>query len=277
MESNQDIKQPSETTETQSTESIANVAPLAARPPVVELQKAAPAPEATGPRRTTLSDGDDVIPEDAELFELSKRALNARLERHSKKELKQRFGTDDPEEIKAKLDKLAEYEEKEDQRRREEMSERERLQEDLEREREMRLKAEERVETQAARQAGDKVEKLALKYIDDDMSEVALEHLKKHVKNNPKEWDLDDEKGSYKKIDLFFKELAETKPKFSRAYGQPTAPEPQRLGITNTTQMNKPNTQLNALGTAQSGGKKSVRDMSREEYSAWKKANNINF
>src|SRR5260370_36360512 len=59
---------------------------------------AKPEKEDPGPKAKQIGEEDD-IPEDADLLQLSKKALNARLLRHTKKELRERFGTDDLDDV----------------------------------------------------------------------------------------------------------------------------------------------------------------------------------
>src|ERR1700722_11608435 len=134
-------------------------------------------PPAGGLKRVQISTDDD-IPEDAELLELSKTALNSRLKRATAKELRERFGTDDTAEIKKKLDRLTALEADEDKRKREAMSERERLEADLtaaraekdELSRQLRIERNERV----VHQEDQRIAKIANKYIenDEDTTEV---------------------------------------------------------------------------------------------------------
>src|SRR5580700_2962800 len=64
-----------------------------------------PVTPTTEPKRHRLGVEDD-IPDDADLLELPRRALDSRLARHTKSQLQQRFGTSDFDEIKGKLDRL---------------------------------------------------------------------------------------------------------------------------------------------------------------------------
>lgn len=106
------IETPVVTTPATTTPAAVVPTPAAVAKPVV-----ATTPVVTEPKRVRLAAGDDEIPDDAEVIEMSKGALASRLARASSKDLKKRFGTDDPDKIAADLKELTDLrKEKEDAR-----------------------------------------------------------------------------------------------------------------------------------------------------------------
>ncbi len=153
--------------------------PVEAKPEAKKTETAAKtegAAASTGLKKHTVQ-GDDEIPEDADLIELSASALKRRLDRHTKKELRDRFGTDDPDAIKKKLDKLADYESKEEDRRKAQLSKEEKLQE--ERDNALRRAEEAEQRTQALHE--DRI----VEQEDGRLKDLATKHIKakywKHV------------------------------------------------------------------------------------------------
>jgi hypothetical protein len=187
--------------------------------PEIKIEKV----ETKGGTKAHRIAADDEIPDDAELLELSKGALNARLNRATKKELKDRFGTDDPKEIKAKLDRLSELEAAEETRKREAMTEKERIEEDLrlahqerdEAQRQLRMER----ETREVEHEDRRIVKIASKYIDDDEDTIEVVNrrfagwLRSEYgdKLTDPKFDIPD-----KAIDAWFKDYAENHPKHAR-------------------------------------------------------------
>lgn len=245
-----------------------------------EPAKATPAkPEsATTSVRTVkthkIESDDDDLPEDAELFELSPRALQSRIARATKKELKERFGTDNVDEIKQKLERADELQAKEEERVRAEMSEKERLEADLAVERRRAEAAELRLQkVEDAREYETmykKVSSVAGKYVDPEYQDQAIELLQRDMRSNWRNADFDDEKGAYKRMDEFFKGLIERKPKLGKDYQanvEVVKTVPMQSGVGKAS----PNTDA----TAKPAAVPRVKDMTREQYSAWKKSRGL--
>lgn len=158
-------------------------AAVAAIPPVAAAPVVATPPE--GPRRARLDDSTDDIPPDADLLELSTKALKSRLDRHSRAQLKERFGTDDPAAIKTRLDKLEAMEKAEEDKRLAEMTENDRLKEQLATETRAREHAETRYrdmrERQMLEQEDRRVFSVTEKYIKPKMIKRWLPDLAAHI------------------------------------------------------------------------------------------------
>lgn len=173
-------------------------------------------------RHSVGADGD--IPKDADLLEMTPRALKGRLERATRAELKERFGTDDVDQIKKDLDELKEFREAKEKKRQSEMSE-------LEKEKELRLKAEKDRDTaqQAAQQAREdreydkqdrRITRVAAKHIDPDYVEAELTGFAAHLLENfsKKELRKMGDDALAKEAEEFFKKRVETKPKLAKDY-----------------------------------------------------------
>lgn len=180
-------------------------------------------PEAkAGPTRHALKDDED-IPDTADLLELSAKALNGRLARHTKKQLRDHFGTDDITEIKAKIDRLQELESKEEERRRADLSEKEKLSEDLK-------KSNARADA-AERRHQDAVEQRMVDQEDSRIKDIAAEFVKmkhyKHVSRDLAEH-LHSEKALAGLKDVairkWFADYLEENPEFAKAEAAAAAP-----------------------------------------------------
>jgi len=196
--------------------------------PKAQVQTPKETPAGGGERKAVRLAGNDDIPEDADLLELSRSALDSRLRRHTSAELKKRFGTDDPDTIKAKLDKLAQMEADEEKRKQQEMSE-------VEREKDLRAKAEARAaqaEARARAVAEDRVfekqdtflSRVAGKHIDEDYIEAELQRFAKHLrqeypgKDGQKQLDKMTPKQIETMAGKFFEERVKAKPRLSKGY-----------------------------------------------------------
>jgi hypothetical protein len=175
------------------------------------------------PKRAKVS-GDGDIPEDADLIELSPKALKDRLRRASRADLKQRFGTDDPDQIKKDLDELATL------RKEKKESELAKLGE-LEREKKLREEAEGRAtqaEQRAKRVQEDRIfdreenhlARLFGKHLDEDYVDQELTGFARHLTKNFSKKQL--ERMSDKQRDAeavkFCEERVKAKPKLSKSY-----------------------------------------------------------
>lgn len=211
-------------------------------------------PAAGTPTRKLVGD-DGEIPTDAELIEMSPKALKSRLDRETKKTLRERFGSDDVDQIKARLDKLAEFEEREEAARLAAMSEQEKLKEQLQASEAARQAAEDRMEEYRLSQdveRGDTVvrgiveQKIDPDYVDEVMAKVA-----RHILSLDDD-EITDEKGL---VATFVDEYLEKKPKLAKDYAPPTGekPAPKELPATNGVDATRNGVPAGAVG--QSGAK----------------------
>lgn len=269
---------------TATTTETAVAAPKVEAPPAAKA--ADPKPEAapkaaqvqeSRPTTAKRIGADEDLPEDADLLELSPRALASRIARATKKELKERFGTDDPDEIKAKLARADELEAKEEERKLAEMTEKERLEAELAKERERASAAETKYakaeEARVVETTTKKVIDIALKFVDADYAEDALAALKRDMRANWDDSELENETKAYKKMETFFKEYIEKKPKMAKDFQvtQEVKATPLNSGIGNARPQGAPQ---NLMGS-KSGGEKDVKNMSKQEYIQWKRQRGI--
>jgi len=240
-------------------------APVAAKEPVAGSEK-----------KVVKIGADGDLPEDADLLELSSKALASRIARATKKELKDRFGTDDPDEIKGKLDRLAAMEATEEENRRKELSDRERMAEDLRKANEERDSYKRKME-QAEIQRGvqmvtQKCVAIAEKYIDPDYIDSTMERLKAVMNSEWTEADFQQEARALKKMEEFFKEEIEKKPKLGKDFQ--TTTEVKGVPLNNAATPTRPGNGVNLAG-ARSGGVKNVKDMTPDEWREYKRVNKI--
>lgn len=256
-------------------------APAAAPPAPAKAEPATAAPSAASteekvappaPAIPVLDAESDEIPENDELFQLSKKALNARLTRHTKRELRDRFGTDDFDQIKIRLDKLALFEQEAEAKRLAALSE-------LEREREERQKAEDRArKAEEAYQRSidaqtfaeyDKTASAALsKHFDSDPDVQAFvtERLKKHVLSL-EDGDLKDPQ---KVFDAWAKEYAAKHPRYAKREEQ--APEPKKIALNTGADTERPEREPQPNMRTKTAKPGQANTMSRAEYAAYKRS-----
>src|ERR1700722_967016 len=228
-------------------------APKVEAPKPATTTQAAPAPTTpTEPKRARVG-VDDAIPEDADLIELPRRALDSRLARHTKAQLKDRFGTSDLDEIKTKLDRLGELEKAEEERKRAAMSEQERVTADLERERQLRVDAERRVqrmqEEKVINKTNSRLGQLAVKHVRSKYSDYALGKLAAHLRNEYTDAELIRLKDST--LDEWFANLGKENPELARKPTEAAAPvPPKKVPLTNGGRPRKPESSPSS-GTSQ--------------------------
>lgn len=227
-----------------------------------------PEPKNESPKAVKIGEEDE-LPENAELLELSKQALNKRLMRHTKKELRDRFGTDDFDKIKADLDELSDLRSKEEDRRRAALSEQERLKEDRDREKKRADDAERKlrdtVDSQTFAEYDRTAENVLAEHIDPEAMELAVVKLKKHVLS----LDDDELKNPKKLFGDWAKEFAKKNPKFAKTVEQPPEPKkiPLQTGANINAKKDKGDPEL-ANKTAKPG---QVNSMSKAEYAEYKR------
>jgi len=216
--------------EATSTVTTTEVVPPVAAPVVKPKEKETPAvtakPEGekttpAEPKRVRISDADEEIPPDADLIELSSKALKTRLNAAKKSEVRElfaKFGVKNADELDAKFKRLKELETEDEKRKRNDMTATQKLEADLKQERKLRVDADRRAlqvtENYVIDKQENRVTKLASKYIDPDYVEEILPKFASHLRKNYDEEQLkaitDEDIGGW------FKEYATKKPKLAR-------------------------------------------------------------
>lgn len=183
------------------------------------------------------ADDDDDIPDDAELIELSPKALKARLARHTRRELQQRFGTDDIERVEKDLKELAELRSEREEQRKAQLTKEQRLAEEKKAAEKRAKDAEDRAKAlEDERDVGtvsSKFTKIAAKYMDanvledEDLRPGFFKKLAKHLhgETNGKYDRITD-----KMVDDFFKNFAHDNPKYAKTGGGETIEVPINSG-----------------------------------------------
>lgn len=206
------------------------------QPAKVEAQPAKPEVSDKSAARV-LTDADDDIPAEGEMFSLSRVALKARLERYSRKQLRDRFGTDDPDAIQAKLGRAEELERQEEDRKRAAMTEQERLKADLAASEQRAQAAEARardVEERHVFQAEEQhMTSMASKYIDPDYVDAELTGFAKHLRKSYTAEQL--AKLTDSDFEKYWQERVAAKPKLARDYEEKfrAQPPPPAKGLNN--------------------------------------------
>jgi hypothetical protein len=177
----------------------------------------------TEPKRVRISDADDEIPADADLIEMSSKALKTRLNAAKKSEVRElftKFGVKNADELDAKFKRLKELETADETRKREEMSATEKLEADLKQERKLRVDADQRAlrvtENYVIDKQESRISKIAAKHIDPDYVEEILPKFAVHLRKNFDEEQL--KTIGDKDIEDWFKEYATKKPKLAREH-----------------------------------------------------------
>lgn len=249
--------------------------PEAKTPPAAASAKdgASKAPEAKTPaapeaKGAKALGADDDLPEDGELFQLSRSALAKRLDRHTKRELRERFGTDDFDAIKAKLDAAEKYEAEREEKRRAQLTREQRLKED-------KAKAEERAQAAEAklqeerdrievREVDTTVRSILPKFIRDDKASMkfATFELKQYVLG------LDDEDvgDPEQVVEEWAKKFVEEYPQFAR---EGAAPQAKEVPLDTGTRPQRPE-QLKG-GTEKDPRPGRPNSMTRAEFAAYKR------
>jgi hypothetical protein len=215
-------------TQTVTTEApvVEVVAPDTKKPAEVKAEpakqpeaKAAPEgkkePKAASDSKRTRLAGDDEIPDDADLLEMSPTALKQRLNRATKKELKAQFGTDDIDQIKKDLAEVKSLREEKEKARREKLDKEARMSEDLK-----KAKADARAAKAEARSVKmerviDEEERsivaLAEKHLKPKYVKYVLPELRKFLLSEYSPKELEDISGAKREklLDKFFADFAE--------------------------------------------------------------------
>jgi hypothetical protein len=174
-----------------------------------------------------LSDTDDEIPNDAELLEMSPRALKSRLDRFTKKQLKERFGVEDFDTIRTQLDELELYKREREEKRLAEMTELDRLKEQLAQAQEATRRSEAKAlamqEARVVEHEDRRVMAIAAKYLDEDYIDTELPRLARYIQGCSEE-ELRDADGT---IEAWFRRRVEDKPKLGKDYSNGAPPPAQ--------------------------------------------------
>lgn len=277
-------------TEGQPSSAPAAPAPAPAPAPAAAPQgmSAVPTPAPTAPsapaakKSAKLSADDDDIPDDAELVQMSPRALKARLARASKQALREQFGTDDLESIKSKLATADEYAKKQEEERLAKLTAEQKLKEERDkaiRERdEFRTKFEERERTYVIEKQDARITRIAEKHIKPrhvakflpDLAQAILSSNDPKLAKNEDAW-----------IEGWFKKLVQEEPEFGVNYAASVAaaqapaekPEPKKIVLSNGAKDGRPagSQTSGAPKTAAPGKPNSMSDKEiRESGYSWK-------
>lgn len=218
-------------------------------------------------KRVALKGDDDELPDDADLFELTPRALKSRLTRHTKKEIKAIFGTDDVDEIMAKQKRLEALEQAEKKREEETLSATQKLEKERDTEKARADAAEIKARDMAEQRVFDKQEnrltRIADKFLDSDYIEDNLPKLAKWLKRNFTKVELKTLKD--KDIQPFFENLIEKKPKLAKDY-DPEKAKPKKVPADNSVKNNeRPAAKGSGEGAEKTFAPGKPNSMSREE------------
>lgn len=238
------------------------------------------------PTRRLITETDDDIPDNAELIEMSPKALKSRLDRFTKKQIKERFGVEDFDAVKTQLDRLADYERKEEEQRLAQLTEVDRLKEQLAQAHQARERAETRAqelhETQVVAAEDRRIKGIADKYIKPKGFKIAISELASFL-NGCSEDDL---RSPDELIDNWFQKFVkEDWPEFSKDYGaqapvapQAPAPPPRAIPLSNGAHVERPSTQhpsgqvlqkTAAPGKSNSMSETEVREYKRQNGLHW--------
>lgn len=233
-------------------------------------------------KRVRLKGGEDEIPEDADLIEMTPRAFAARVHRMSNKQLKELFGTDDTDQIKKDQAELKEHRDNKEKARVEALSKEQKAEEE-------KRKAEGRADTaeRALKQEREDrtfekqdghMARLAGKWIDEDHVDVELKKFARHLVDTYKPKQLEKLKG--KALDdaakKYFEGRVAEKPKIGKDYDSVRREELKaelrgdkpKVKVTNGANGAPPDSAKSKLGNAEAliPGK-----MSAADYRKWKK------
>jgi hypothetical protein len=245
--------------------------PIPAPKPETQVAPVVPPVVQTEPKRVRLG-AEEAIPDDVDLIEMPRRALDSRLARHTKAELKTRFGTSDVEEIKTKLDRLATLEAAEEERKRAQMSEQDRITADLTKERELRVDAERREmtlrEDLVIGKEEERIVSIGVKHIRTKYVKFALADLATHLRNEYTDAELKNLKNSV--IDEWFVKYAENNPELTRKPAAAPPPAPvRRVPLSNGARPVKPaNAPASGASQAKSFAPSADNAMSTQEAKA---------
>lgn len=220
--------------------------------------KAEPPKPAT--KKKTDDDGAADVDDFEDRFEISQKALNARLARASSKALKEAFGTDDVEKIKKTIKEHEELKAKDEETKRAALSEKERLEADLKTAREEKTALEAKLVAMEEATTIDKQERairvVAKEYADPKYVRVAMTDFAEHVEAMS---DKEAEKFGPDDAKKWFEGWAKDNPKLAKDAGDGDDKAKTKTPITTGHAGGKP------PPPASGGGEKKVKDMSLKE------------
>lgn len=249
------------------------VPPVAIVPPTPQAASSATTEE--GKKKFRLTDDDEDLPQGAELFEISAKALDSRLQRASQKEIKKLFdsmGVKDHDELQAKLAAAKAKEEEDEAKRLATLTNEQKLQEErdrYQRERdEWKTKFESAEEQKLIGEAHTRVADIAKKLLDSDYLEDELPRFGRYLAKtySPEQIDaLDDAT-----IEKYFTDRIVEKPKLGKDFGAapPTPPVLLQRPLTTGPKENMRPTPKKIQVGQRSFSPRADNPMSREEAKA---------
>lgn len=188
-----------------------------------------PQPIQRTPTRKLLDGEGSDLPDDAEVYEISRSNFKKRLQRATTSQLKQAFGTDNVDEILAWKQQNEEYKKREEEAQLAQMSESERYRTQFERtQREAehwRTQFEQLQESHQMREQDRQVVGLVAKHVDPDCLDFVTQQLALHL-NTLEEDEMRDPQTV---IDAWVKDYVTQHPKYGNGYAQPT-PQANPMG-----------------------------------------------
>lgn len=221
-------------------------------------------------RKRVALEADEEIPADADLIELSPRALKSRLERATKRELKERFGVDDPKVIAERLAKLEALEKAEEEKRLADLTEQDRLKEQLKAAEERAQRTEQRFTKYRSRQEVEKTDRHVAGIMGQHIAPKFLQRWVPDLKRYVETFTDEDLARSDELIAEWCAKQVEESPEIGvgfRAGGE----EKPRVGLTTGADTKKPDNQDKAGGpadkkTAAPGKPNSMTKAEHQEY-----------
>jgi hypothetical protein len=234
--------------------------------PEAPKPEAAPKVEAKPPAKSETSvadtksktshklDDDEEIPENADLLELSSKALTRRLQRFRSKELKEHFGTDDIAKIKADLAEGVTLKKEKEEARRAKLDSEAKMKEDLDAANARVVKAETKAQAVRQERVIDKEDgrilKIAEKFIKPKFWKHIAQDLKDHLRENYSADEM--AKLKEKDFDRWFKSYLGENPEFAKDGAQTTPKVPLNATTTDNTR-EMPNETTNGGKTIKPG------------------------
>lgn len=268
------------------------VSPVVAPPVVPPVPKVEVAPKvepSTQTQKRVSLKGDEDIPDDADLIEMSPRAFKSKLSRHTASELKKRFGTDDHEKILGDLKELETLRADKEKARQSQLTKEQQLEEKAQKAETRAQAAETRArqveEARTYEKEDSRMSRLAAKFLDEDHVDVELTRFAKHLTDNFPRKDL--ERMKPKEIEAeatrYFEERVKAKPKIGREYEkQRDAQMREDIKAELAGRAPRKVTNGGTVGKPEGSKEKSAAEvipgkLSPDELRKWKRANNMNW
>lgn len=202
-----------------------------AAPPAAQQAAPPAAPAKAEPKRVRVSDADDELPDDADIYELPKKDFDKRMKRASGAELKklyERLGVKDGAELDAKFARVKEGEAAAEAARVAQLSNEQRLTEENARLKaesaEWRAKHEQTVTRHQIDEQHAALAKVVGEFIDPDYVDVEMELLGRHLVSKYRDDELADL--PEEAITGYLKDRVAKKPKLGKDAASPAAPPP---------------------------------------------------